>query len=264
MASRHLMKTLNIFFVSDHTGLTAEAVGVSLLSQFSGLDWKTRTVPFIDTADKAAALADQINQSQPAMIISTLADARLRETLKASGLMVLDVFEHMLPSLAAQLDSEPTAVHGLTHSMNAQYDARIDAVNYALAADDGQKPERMDEADLILVGVSRAGKTPVSLYLAMQYGIRAANYPLTPEDFARGNLPDEVMRNLPRVRGLTLSAERLAAIRQARYPGSRYAGLDECRKELTAADALFLHHGIPVMDSTRMSVEEIAARLRNL
>ncbi len=258
------MKTLNIFFVSDHTGLTAEAVGVSLLSQFSGLDWKTRTVPFIDTTDKAASLADQLHQSQPALVISTLADARLRETLKASGLMVLDVFEHMLPSLSAQLESEPTAAHGQTHGMDTGYDARIDAVNFSLAADDGQKPERMDEADLILLGVSRAGKTPVSLYLAMQYGVRAANYPLTEEDLAREKLPDFLLRNLPRVRGLTLTAERLASIRQARYPGSRYAELETCRSEIAAAEKLFLQYGIPVMDSTRMSVEEIAARLRSL
>lgn len=255
---------MNIYLVSDHTGITAEAIGKSLLSQFSGLECKTRTVPFIDTPEKARALAAQIRSSTPALIVSTLTNAELRTALRESGAPLLDLFETMGSILAGHLDAVPAGVHGLTHNMNAQYDARIDAVNFALAADDGQKPERLDEAELILVGVSRAGKTPVSLYLAMQYGIRAANYPLTEEDLAREELPDVLLRNLPRVRGLTLSAERLASIRQARYPGSRYAELETCRREIASAEKLFLLHGIPVMDSTRMSVEEIAARLRSL
>lgn len=262
------MKELTVFFISDHTGVTAEAVGKSLLSQFSGQACKTLTVPFIDTPEKAHALAARIRAASPAVIVSTLADARLRQLLRDgvrdSGAALIDVFEYLVAPLAEYLNSQPVATHGLTHGMDTGYDARIEAVNFALAADDGQKPERLDDAELILVGVSRAGKTPVSLYLAMQYGIRAANYPLTPEDFTREELPEALSRNLPRVRGLTLAPERLASIRQARYPGSRYADLDECRKELAAADKLFLRHGIPVMDSTRMSVEEIAARLRIL
>ena len=256
-------KRLTIFFVSDHTGVTAEAVGKSLLSQFRGHDCKTLTVPFIDTPEKARALAARIAASLPAVIISTLAEASLRQPLADSGAALIDVFEYLVAPLAAQLDVPPVAAHGQTHGMDPRYDARIEAVNFALAADDGQKPERLDEAELILVGVSRAGKTPVSLYLAMQYGIRAANYPLTPEDLEGAELPEPLTRNLARLRGLTLSAERLASIRQARYPNSRYAELEECRAELAAAERLFRRHGVPVMDSTRMSVEEIAARLRH-
>lgn len=153
----------------------------------------------------------------------------------------------------------PTASSGRLHGMGNSYHARIEAVNFALAVDDGLNPERLGEADLILVGVSRAGKTPVSLYLALQYGKKAANYPLTPEDLTAATLPPVLMKHREKLRGLTLSAERLAQIRNERLPGSRYASLENCREELRAAEAMMAASGIPVIDSTRRSVEEIAA-----
>jgi regulator of PEP synthase PpsR (kinase-PPPase family) len=146
--------------------------------------------------------------------------------------------------------------------MASNYESRMDAVNFSLALDDGLQPQRLDQADLILVGVSRVGKTPTALYLALQYGLCVANYPLTPDDLEQRSLPDVLLAHLPRLRALTLTAERLAAIRQARYPGSRYARLDQCHAELAAAEAMFARHHLPVLDTTRMSVEEIAARLR--
>jgi len=139
----------------------------------------------------------------------------------------------------------------------------MDAVNFALNLDDGLNPQRLGQADLILVGVSRVGKTPSALYLALQYGLRVANYPLTPDDLEHNILPDVLLDQLPRLRALTLLPERLAIIRQVRYPDSRYASLAQCREELAAAERLFKHHGLPVIDTTRMSVEEIAARLRS-
>jgi hypothetical protein len=147
--------------------------------------------------------------------------------------------------------------------MANDYESRMDAVNFSLALDDGLEPQRLDQADLILVGVSRVGKTPTALYLALQYGLRAANYPLTPDDLAHRGLPDVLLAHLPRLRALTLAPERLSAIRQARYPDSRYASLAQCRDELAAAERLFRRHALPVLDTTRMSVEEIAAHLRN-
>jgi hypothetical protein len=147
--------------------------------------------------------------------------------------------------------------------MANNYESRMDAVNFSLALDDGLQPQRLNQADLILIGVSRVGKTPTALYLALQYGLRVANYPLTPDDLEHHSLPGALLAHLPRLRALTLSAERLAAIRQARYPDSRYASLQQCREELAAAERLFKHHAVPVLDTTRMSVEEIAARLRH-
>lgn len=255
---------LTVFFVSDHTGVTAEALGKSLLSQFSGLACKTLTVPFIDTPEKTRELAMRVRAAMPAMIISTLTNDDTRTALKECDAPVFDVFEAFSAPIAAMIGVPAVASHGQTHGMSNSYDLRMEAVNFALALDDGLHPEKLQEADLILVGVSRAGKTPVALYLAMQHSMKAANYPLTPDDLTGTELPEPLLPHLSKLRALTLSPERLASIRQARYPGSRYAGLDTCREELAAAEKLFLQYGIPVMDSTRMSVEEIAARLRNL
>ena len=183
--------------------------------------------------------------------------------MRDAGSSLFDVFELVAPSVETALGQAATPRGGRIHGMANDYESRMDAVNFALNLDDGLNPERLDQADLILVGVSRVGKTPTALYLALQYGLRAANYPLTPDDLAQDGLPAVLLAHLPRLRALTLAAERLAAIRQARYPDSRYASLQQCRDEIAAADRLFERHHLPVIDTTRMSVEEIAARLRS-
>jgi len=253
------MEELTVFFVSDHTGVTAEAVGESLLSQFSGLECKTLTVPFIDTPDKARVLAERVRQAGPAIIVSTLTDPHIRAALRACGVPVFDVFESFSEPLAAFLGIPLTAASGQVHSMNKHYDTRMHAVNFALAVDDGLQPERLGEADLVLVGVSRAGKTPVSLYIALQYGKKTANYPLTPEDLEAGELPAVLLAHREKLRGLTLSPERLSQIRNERLPGSRYASPENCRREIRIAEQLLAAAGVPMIDSTRRSVEEIAA-----
>jgi regulator of PEP synthase PpsR (kinase-PPPase family) len=245
--------------VSDHTGVTAEAVGKSLLSQFKGLEYKTLTVPFIDTPDKARDLVKRVREASPAVIISTLTDQRIRSALRDCDAPIFDVFEAFSEPLAGLLGMAPTAASGHTHGMGNSYHTRIDAVNFALAVDDGLKPERLGEADLILVGVSRAGKTPVSLYLALQYGKKAANYPLTPEDLDAPTLPGVLLAHREKLRGLTLAPERLAQIRNERLPGSRYASLENCRGEIKAAEQLLKASRVPTIDTTRRSVEEIAA-----
>lgn len=253
------MEELTVFFVSDHTGVTAAAVGKSLLSQFRGLEYKTLTVPFIDTPDKARALIIRMQEPRHALAISTITDQAIRSALKQGGIPVFDVFEAFSEPLAGFLGVSPAATAGQTHGMSNTYDTRIDAVNFALAVDDGLNPERLGEADLILVGVSRAGKTPVSLYLALQYGKKAANYPLTPDDLGEPSLPAVLLDYRDKLRGLTLSAERLSQIRQARLPNSRYASMDNCRSEILAAEKLLAASRVPLIDSTRRSVEEIAA-----
>lgn len=255
------MQKLSVFFVSDHTGVTAEAVGHSLLSQFRELEYQALTVPFIDTPDKAASLADRVHAAMPALIISTLTDQAIRAKLRDCAAPMFDVFDAFSEPLAATLGMDPTASPGQIHGMSNSYHARIDAVNFALAVDDGLNPERLGEADLVLVGVSRAGKTPVSLYLALQYGKKAANYPLTPDDLGAHTLPPVLLAHRAKLRGLTLSAERLAQIRNERLPGSRYASLENCRGEIQAAESMMAASGIPVIDSTHRSVEEIAAMI---
>jgi len=256
------MKKRIAYCVSDHTGVTVEAVAKSVLAQFPALEFSLIALPFIDSPQKAQAAAAQIAATPDALVFSTLADPALRTALRDSRASLFDVFDLVAPAVESVLGQAATPSGGRTHGMANDYESRMDAVNFSLALDDGLQPQRLGQADLILVGVSRVGKTPTALYLALQYGLRVANYPLTPDDLGRGSLPDVLLANLPRLRALTLSAERLAAIRQARYPDSRYASLQQCRDELAAAERLFAHHALPVLDTTRMSVEEIAAHLR--
>ncbi len=253
------MENLTVFFVSDHTGVTAEAVGKSLLSQFRGLEYKTLTVPFIDTREKVQGVMKRVRDATPALIISTITDPDVRAVLRHGEAPVFDVFDAFSGPLAAFLGVPPAAMAGQTHGMSNSYDTRMDAVNFALSVDDGLNPEKLGEADLILVGVSRAGKTPVSLYLALQYGKKAANYPLTPDDLGSHTLPEVLLAHKAKLRGLTLSPERLAQIRNERLPGSRYASLENCRSEIKAAETMLAASGVPVIESTRKSVEEIAA-----
>jgi len=257
------MKSHRVFCISDHTGVTVEAVAKSVLEQFPALEFSLIALPFIDSPVKAQTAAAQIAAVPGALVFSTLTDPVLRAVLRDSRASLFDVFDLVVPAVEAVLGQAATPSGGLTHGMANNYESRMDAVNFSLALDDGLQPQRLDQADLILIGVSRVGKTPTALYLALQYGLRVANYPLTPDDFEHGKLPDVLLANLPRLRALTLAPERLAAIRQARYPDSRYASLKQCREELAAAERLFARHALAVLDTTRMSVEEIAARLRH-
>jgi regulator of PEP synthase PpsR (kinase-PPPase family) len=256
------MKKCLAYCVSDHTGVTVEAVAKSVLSQFPAFEFSLIVLPFVDSPEKAHAAAAQIAATPDALVFSTLTDPSLRAVLHDSRASLFDIFDLIAPAVENALGQTATPSGGRTHGMANNYESRMDAVNFSLALDDGLQPQRLDQADLILVGVSRVGKTPTALYLALQYGLRVANYPLTPEDLAQGSLPGILLAHLPHLRALSLSAERLAAIRQVRYPGSRYASLEQCRTELAAAERLFAQHGLPVIDTTRMSVEEIAARLR--
>lgn len=258
-----------VFFVSDHTGITAEIIGKGLLSQFPGVAFAFSSVPFVDTPEKAQQTSQRIREAglvsglRP-LVFSTLTDAGIRAALEKSGALVMDVFGQFAGLLSAELGREPVALRGRLHGMDdtAAYHARIAALNFTLSVDDGLNLDKYARADLILVGVSRSGKTPTSLYLAMQYGLNVANYPLTPENFERPGLPAALAPHRKRLRGLTLSAERLAQIRSERKPGSRYAALENCREELRAAEALMRAEGIPCIDTTQRSVEEIAALLK--
>lgn len=257
-----------VFLISDSTGITAEMLAASLLSQFEALQLEKRVRPFVDTAEKAQEIAAEIahagssSQNRP-LVLSTLADPVLRSILRASGALVIDMFEQFLPQLEAELALPAASAMGRTHGIGEQasYDDRMRAVNFSLRADDGADPQSFERADIILLGVSRSGKTPVCLYLALTYSWRAANYPLT-EDDRRGSLPVSLRQQRAKLFGLTLSPQRLADIRAERRPNSRYASLEQCRRELAAAEELFISEGIPYLDTTRTSVEEIAVIIR--
>ena len=260
--------TRTVFFVSDGTGITAETVGHSLLSQFEGISYRQIRVPFVDTPDKAAACAHQIAVAKERdgirpIVISTLVNERVAGILRQADAMILDFFAAFISPLESEFSQRSSHAIGKGHDRanSKSYAARIDAINFTLAHDDGVTNEDLDQADVILIGVSRCGKTPTSLYLAMQFGIKAANYPLIPEDFERRRLPVGLARQRAKLFGLSIAAERLTKIRQERRPGSKYAAIDNCRWEIAEAEKLMRREDIRWLDSTTKSIEEISAAL---
>ena len=257
-----------VFFVSDRTGITVEALGSSLLTQFAELPFLRVTLPFIDTVDKAREVVVQVNEAhresgnRPLVFSSIVDDAVRTEINQADGL-VLDVFERFIVPLEKELGRKSMHAVGRTHSVsNAKdYNHRIEAINYTLSHDDGVTHRGLEEADIVLVGVSRSGKTPTCLYMAMQFGIKAANYPLIPEDLEANRIPPSLLPLKSKVWGLSITAERLHQIRSERRPDSTYAALANCRYEVNAAEKLMKQAGIPFLDSTTKSIEEIATHM---
>jgi regulator of PEP synthase PpsR (kinase-PPPase family) len=257
-----------VFFVSDRTGITAKTLGASLLSQFPGVVLTRVSLPYVDTVEKAGAAARRIDAAGRAdgvspLVFSTLVDAESRMVLAGAEATLFDFFETFVGPLEYALGAPSSQAVGRTHGMGepGEYQVRMDAVNYALNVDDGVQTGRLEQADFILLGVSRSGKTPTCLYLAMEFGIHAANYPLTAEDFELGGLPPPVRPYRGRLFGLTILPERLHQIREQRRAGSAYASLGECRFEVRQAEQLFRRERIPFVNTTQMSVEEIATTL---
>ena len=258
-----------MFYISDRTAITAETIGHSLLAQFEGSpEYREVTIPYVDTPEKAAAVVTRINAAAEAdgempLVFSTLADPLTRAGIVESRGLVLDLFHVFIERLAEALHHEPVVKRTRSHRISnlSSYEARIGAIDYSLHHDDGARTKDYDKADLIMVGVSRSGKTPTCLYLAMQFGIRAANYPITEEDLHSSKLPEPVAPFRARLHGLTIDARRLASIREERRPGSRYASMEQCRAEIRKVESLFKSYQIPFMNSTNTSVEEIATRV---
>lgn len=257
----------SVFFISDRTGITVETLGRSLLSQFDGIEFEQIALPFVDDEDKALAAVARIDAmaaaGDPPLVFSTQVRPNLRTILMTSRGVYLDFFEAFLAPLEDALQLPSSHSIGRSHGMQdrLRYDTRIDAVNFALGSDDGIGTQTYAQADVIVVGVSRSGKTPTCLYLALQYGVRAANYPFTEEDLEELQLPESLRAHKQRLVGLTISPERLQQIRQERRPDSRYATLRQCQYEVRQLDALLRRENIPCFDSTRMSIEEIAASI---
>ncbi len=262
------MANRTVFFVSDGTGITAETFGNSILSQFA---IKSRHVrrPFIDTADKAHQVLREINhtaetEGRKPIVFITLVNPEILAIVKGDckGL-VLDMFNTFIEPLESELAM--TSNHRIGRfpdvSKSQEYTDRIEAINFALAHDDGQSTKSLAEADVILVGVSRSGKTPTSLYLAMQHGIKAANYPLIPEDFERGKIPATLAPWKAKCFGLTIDPERLARIRNERRPNSKYASIENCRWEVKEGETMMKKEGIAWLSSTHKSIEEIATTI---
>jgi [pyruvate, water dikinase]-phosphate phosphotransferase / [pyruvate, water dikinase] kinase len=260
--------TRTVFFVSDGTGITAETFGHAVLSQFE-MRFRQIRIPFIDTLDKARDAARRINEvynadgKQRPIVFSTLVKHDLSGVIRAANGMHMDLFQTFVAPLEMELGVKSTHTIGRIHNIvdSEEYKNRIEAINFSLAHDDGQSHKNLAEADVILVGVSRSGKTPTSLYLAMQYGIKAANYPLIPDDFERGKLPSSLPPFKHKLFGLTITPERLAQIREERRAGSKYASIENCRYEVNEAEMMMKREGIRWLSSTTKSIEEISTTI---
>ena len=258
----------NVFFISDRTGITVETLGHSLLTQFGDIEFTIQTLRFIDNDAKVRAAVNAIRRSfldtgQKPLVFSTLIHAAQRQQIAASDCIFFDFVDTFIRPLESELGRGSSHTVGQTHGLTnvSGYSRRMDAVNFALSCDDGVGVQQYASADVIVLGVSRSGKTPTCLYLAMQYGVRAANYPLTEDDFEQQHLPAALQAQRARLVGLTISAERLQQIRQERRPDSPYASLAQCQYELRQLQRLLAQEQIRSLDSTHMSIEEIAASI---
>ncbi len=257
-----------VFILSDRTGVTAETLGHSLLTQFEALDFEQRTIPFVDSVDRAHLAAAQIGQAalrdgvRP-IVFSTLVDAEVRATVKAVDALFFDFFETFIGPLEKTFQRSSSHMVGRSHGLAdlRSYMTRMEAINFTLNHDDGLNSQGYEHADMVLLGVSRSGKTPTCLYMAMSFGIRAANYPLTEEDLADLRLPEELEACRDRLHGLSIDPQRLHDIREERRPQSRYASLAQCRYEVGRAEALYRREGIACLNTSFSSIEEIATAI---
>jgi regulator of PEP synthase PpsR (kinase-PPPase family) len=256
-----------VFFVSDSTGITAETIGNSILAQFEGVKFDGHRIAFVDTPAKAREAALRIKtvfarESERPIVINTVVDPQLGEIIAESGALMIDALAPFIGTLELELGTRRSGAVNRAHGLVdfGQYEARINATNYALAHDDGVDVD-YSKADVVLVGVSRVGKTPTCLYMALHYGVSAANYPLTEEDLEHDRLPKRLQPCRDRLYGLTIDPIRLAQVREARRPGSAYAKLERCKRELALADMIFRHENIPSLNTTHTSIEEIGSKI---
>lgn len=255
-----------VFFLSDRTGITAETLGATLLTQFDENEFKQSTLPFVNSTEKAHSAVDYINHTAQStgkrpIVFSTTVSDEVREILRGADALFMDLFDLFVPTLESELETKSAHRVGRAHGIADEdtYRNRIDAMNYALKHDDGLSANGYDDAGVVLIAPSRCGKTPACLYMAMQHGVFAANYPLTEEDLERQRLPEVVRPYRSKLFGLSIDPERLHNIRNERRRGSQYASLPQVSYELRQAEALYKRHGIPFANTTNMSIEEIAA-----
>lgn len=262
------MTRRRVYFLSDRTGITVETLGRSLLTQFPDVEFERRIIPFVDNVEAAREAAETIrrhaeNGDAPPLVFSTLTDEAVQAVISDAVEHVFDLFGTFIGPLEAALGTRSSHTAGRTHGIvdALAYEKRLDVLNYTLAHDDGLKPQDLDRADIVLIGVSRCGKTPTCLYLAMHYNLMAANYPLTEDEFEMTRLPKVLEACRQRLYGLTIVPEQLSRIRRERRREGIYASLNQCRMEVAEAEALFHREQIPFLDTTTISIEEIAATI---
>ena len=257
----------SVFYVSDSTGITAEGLGCSVLAQFDGVEFIENTLSFIDSVEKATQVVEKIRQAKEKdgerpIVFFTFSNKSLASIICDSVALNLDCLESFIHPMEAELKTPAAHTVGRGHATHGwEYQRRIDALNFTMKHDDGFSLQKLGQADIILIGVSRSGKTPTSLYMALHYGIFAANYPLVDEDLVKDSLPEVLQAHIDKIYGLTITPQRLTQIREKRRPGSRYAQAENCVKETRAAMRIFENSGVPYFDVTNRSVEELASKI---
>ncbi|HIO93225.1 MAG TPA: kinase/pyrophosphorylase [Leucothrix mucor] len=260
-----------VYFVSESTGITATSLGFSLLSQFPDVEFTHHHKPFVNTEEKAYELVEEIqkethtSKNKP-LIFATMTDIKINKILEAAPCYYYELFTRYINEISDDIGIRPTAISGMSHGLNnpKSYDNRMDIVNYALVHDDAMSMQNLNNADVILLGVSRSGKTPTCLYLALQFGLRAANYPLTEDDFLKDDIPQILKNNKEKLVGLTINPKRLAEIREKRRSASHYASRANCKTEVRHALELFNRYELNIFDTSSSSIEELSARIMQL
>ena len=256
--------TVPVFFLSDSTGISAETMGNALLIQFPDLRFERRLIPFITTVEEARKVVATLDAAMDGPVtpiaFSTTAVTEIRDVLHESRCPLIDFFELHMNRVEEILGRSGQRVAARLHGLGdvKRYNARMAAVEYAIEHDDGQSLRALDKADVILLAPSRCGKTPTTMYLALQHGVFVANYPLVEEDFDTNELPRPVRHLRNRCFGITTTPARLSQVRNERRPNSRYASLEQCTYELRRAEALYRIHKIPSINSSAKSVEEMS------
>ena len=257
-----------VFFISDRSGKTSELIGQSLLSQFDDIEFEIQTYSFVTTVDEVIKVAEEIQQQETLtslkpLVFSTLVDSKLQDILESTNACVIGLFSNFIAPLEEVLGVESSHTIGKPHEEydEINYKKRIDAIDFTMKNDDGIKTNQFDEADIILIGVSRSGKTPTCLYLALNFSLKAANYPLTDDDLKFEGIPKFLVPYKNKIVGLTIRPDHLSAIRQQRRPESEYSSLSKCKSEVKEAEAIIQKEGIYMIESTSMSIEEIAINI---
>ncbi|MBT6457511.1 MAG: kinase/pyrophosphorylase [Gammaproteobacteria bacterium] len=258
----------HVYFLSNRTAITAETLGHSLLAQFPDTTFSSVTIPFVDSEAKALNIVQRIKTSYERskvkpIVISTMADEKISEVINQSDALIVDPFASFLPDLEKTLHEHSIHESGQSHRISNQglYESRIEAIDFSMLHDDGMTTKLYSQADIIVIGVSRSGKTPTCLYLALQFGLKAANYPITEEDMDSEELPETIKKYKNKLFGLTTNPKRLAHIREERRANSRYASIDQCRFEIKAAEQMFEQFKVPFINTATMSIEEIATKV---
>ncbi len=258
----------DVFYVSDGTAITCETLGHVVLGQFA-VQPNEKTFPFVESDEKLSELLKQIQRSYQLhgvkpLVFFSMVIPEMRTRLLQAPAHFYDVLESIVQRVSLDIEMEPAPKLQRSRSVGKDSDTyfdRIAAIEYTLAHDDGVSLKDLDRADIILLGVSRSGKTPTSLYMAMQFGLRVVNYPFIAEDMHAMRLLPEFEFHRHKLFGLTINAERLTEIRENRLAGSEYASNQQCSQELATVEALFRREAIPYINTSSLSVEEISTRI---